>query len=333
MLAARLNVVDHRLQVVEVPTPEPGSGQVRIAVEAAGVCLSDVHLVQGLLTPMYLDGDVVTLGHEVAGTIDALGPGVTGWTEGQRVALQAGELSARQVLTRGVDYDGGWAEYALASVATLVPIPDSLPFEQAAIIPDAVSTPWGAVTGTGGVRPGEAVGVWGIGGLGAHAVQLLRMIGAAPIIAVDPIPAARDRALAYGADLALDAAEPELPVRVRSATGGHGLAAAFDFAGEEAVRSQAIQCLGLGGRLVLVGLGAEPMTIANPALISFMGQQIRGHYGSGPDDLAVLIGLVGHGRLDLAKSISDVLPLSEAVEAVDRLENKVGNPVRLVLKP
>lgn len=333
MLAARLNVVDHRLEVVEVPTPEPGPGQVRIAVKAAGVCLSDVHLVQGLLTPVYLDGDVVTLGHEVAGTIDALGPGVTGWTEGQRVALQAGELAVGRLLTRGVDYDGGWAEYALASAATLVPIPDSLPFEQAAIIPDAVSTPWGAVTGTGGVRPGEAAGVWGIGGLGTHAVQLLRMVGAAPIIAVDPIPAARDRALAYGADLALDPAELDLPAQVRSATGGRGLAAAFDFAGVEAVRSQAIQCLGLGGRLVLVGLGAEPMTIANPALISFLGQQIRGHYGSGPDDLAVLIGLVGHGRLDFAKSISDVLPLSQAAEAVDRLENKVGNPVRLVLKP
>ena len=333
MLAARLNVVEHRLEVVEVPTPEPGPGQVRIAVKAAGVCLSDVRLVQGLLTPMYLDGDVVTLGHEVAGVIDGLGPGVTGWAEGQRVTLQAGELAAAQVLTRGVDYDGGWAEYALANVATLVRIPDSLSFEQAAIIPDAVSTPWGAITGTGGVRPGEAAGVWGIGGLGAHAVQVLRMIGAAPIIAVDPIPAARERALAYGADLAVDAGDLDLPERVRSATGGRGLAAAFDFVGLEAVRSQAIQCLGLGGRLVLVGLGPEPMTVANPTLISFMGQQIRGHYGSGPDDLAVLVGLVGHGRLDFAKSISDVLPLSRAAEAVDRLEHKIGNPVRLVLTP
>ncbi|GAB3925734.1 alcohol dehydrogenase [Microlunatus endophyticus] len=333
MLAARLNVVDHRLDVAEVSIPEPGPGQVRIAVKAAGVCLSDVHLVQGLLNPMYLNGDVVTLGHEVAGTIDALGPGVTGWTEGQRVALQAGELSAAQVLTRGVDYDGGWAEYALATVATLVPIPDDLPFEQAAIIPDAVSTPWGAITGTGAVRAGEAVGVWGIGGLGAHAVQLLRMIGAAPIIAVDPNPAARERALDYGADLALDAADPDLPMAIRSATAGNGLAAAFDFAGIEAVRRQALPCLGPAGRLVLVGLGPEPMTIANPTLISFLGQQIRGHYGSGPDDLGVLVGLVTHGRLDFAKSISDVLPLSQAAEAVNRLEHKEGNPVRLVLRP
>lgn len=94
------------------------------------------------------------------------------------------------MLTRGVDYDGGWAEYALAREDTLVPVPDLLPFEQACIIPDAVSTPWAAVTDTARVRPAEAAGVWGVGGLGAHAVQLLLLVGAAPVIAVDPLPAA-----------------------------------------------------------------------------------------------------------------------------------------------
>lgn len=333
MLAARLHVADRRLVVEEVPTPEPGPGQVRIAVRAAGVCLSDVHLVQGLLTPMYLDGDVVTLGHEVAGTIDALGPDVHGWTNGQRVVLQAGELAAGRVLTRGVDYDGGWAEYALANIGTLVPIPDELPFEQAAIIPDAVSTPWAAITTTGQVRAGEPVGVWGLGGLGVHAVQLLRLVGAAPIIGIDPLPQARDRALSFGADLALDPAGTELPTRIRDATAGRGLAAAFDFAGVGAVREQAIQCLGAGGRLVLVGLTPEPLTITNSPMISFYQQQIRGHYGSGPEDVGVLVGLAGHGRLDFARSVSDVLPLAEAAQAVQRLERKEGNPVRLILRP
>jgi hypothetical protein len=89
-------------------------------------------------------------------------------------------------LTRRVDYDSGWAEYAIADHFTLVGVPDDLPLEQAAIIPDAVSTPWGAIVGTGDVRPTQAVGVWGLGGLGAHAVQLLRLVGAAPIVAVDP---------------------------------------------------------------------------------------------------------------------------------------------------
>lgn len=333
MLAARLNVKTRSLSLDEVPAPEPGPGQVRIAVAAAGVCLSDAHLIDGTLSPLFLAGDVVTLGHEVAGTVDALGPGVTGVAEGQRVLLQAGEERAGVVYTRGVDYDGGWAEHALAAVDTVVPIPDALPFEQAAILPDAVSTPWAAITATAAVRPAEAVGVWGAGGLGAHAVQLLRLVGAAPVIAVDPLPAARERALAFGADLALDAADDGLPQRVREATGGRGLAVAFDFAGVAAVREQAVGCLGAEGRLVLVGLTNKPLTITDGTAFSYFRQQVRGHYGSEPEHLTELVNLVAHRRVDFGRSITDVLPLDQAHEAVDRLNRKEGNPIRLVLRP
>ncbi len=186
MRAARLHLPDRSLVVEEVDRPVPGPGEVLVKVEAAGVCLSDVHLIDGTLSPMYLEGDAVTLGHEVAGTVAATGPDVTGWSPGARVVLQAGEERRGRTYTRGVDYDGGWAEYALATASTLVALPDTLSFEQAAIIPDAVSTPWAAVTATGDVRPAEAVGVWGAGGLGAHAVQLLRAVGAYPVVAVDP---------------------------------------------------------------------------------------------------------------------------------------------------
>lgn len=333
MLAARLNVRTRALAVEEVPTPEPGPGQVRIRVAAAGVCLSDVHLIDGSLSPLFLAGDSVTLGHEVAGTVDALGPGVATPTEGQRVLLQAGEEREGVVYTRGVDYDGGWAEYALATADTVVPLPDTLPFEQAAIIPDAVSTPWAAITTTAQVRPAEAVGVWGAGGLGAHAVQLLRLAGAAPVIAVDPLPAARERAVAFGADLALDPADPELPQRVRQANGGRGLAVAFDFAGVAAVREQAVACLDAHGRLVLVGLTNKPLTIANGTAFSYFQQQVRGHYGSEPQHLTELVNLVAHRRVDFSRSITDVLPLARAEEAVDRLIRKEGNPIRLVLRP
>ncbi|MBB5953703.1 D-arabinose 1-dehydrogenase-like Zn-dependent alcohol dehydrogenase [Saccharothrix tamanrassetensis] len=333
MLAVRLNVKTHSLSVDEVPTPEPGPGQVRIEVAAAGVCLSDVHLVDGSLSPLFLQGDTVTLGHEVSGTVEALGPGVTGVSEGQRVLLQAGEEREGVVFTRGVDYDGGWAQFALAAADTVVPIPDSLPFDQAAILPDAVSTPWAAITATAQVRAGEAVGVWGAGGLGAHAVQLLRLAGAAPIIAVDPLPAARERASEFGADLALDSADADLPRRVREANGGRGLAAAFDFAGVAAVREQAVGCLDVRGRLVLVGLTDKPLTITNGTAFSYFQQQVRGHYGSEPQHLTELVNLVAHRRIDFGRSITDVLPLDKAPEAVDRLIRKEGNPIRLVLRP
>ncbi|MBW3357007.1 zinc-binding dehydrogenase [Streptomyces microflavus] len=333
MRAARLHLPTRTLSVQEVAKPVPGPGEVLVKVGAAGVCLSDVHLVDGTLTPLYLEGDHVTLGHEVAGTVDTLGPGVDGWTAGQRVVLQAGERRGGRTLTRGVDYDGGWAEYALATATTLVALPASLSLDQAAIIPDAVSTPWAAVTGTGDVRPAQAVGVWGAGGLGAHAVQLLRAVGAYPVIAVDPAAAARDRALHFGADLALDSGDPLLRERVLGATGGAGLEAAFDFAGVPAVREQALSVLAPKGRLVLVGLSDQPLTLAHSTRFSYLQHRILGHYGSEEHHVAQLVRLAEGGRLDFSRSVTDVLPLEEVATAVRRMETKEGDPVRLILRP
>ncbi|MEV5504538.1 zinc-binding dehydrogenase [Nonomuraea fuscirosea] len=334
MLAARLHIPSREVRVAEVPVPEPGPGQVRVEVRAAGVCLSDVHLADGTLTPSLLKGETVTLGHEVAGVVDALGPGVADWAAGDRVVLQAGESDRfGTVYTRGVDYDGGYAQFALATTRTLVPIPGSLPFEQACVIPDAVSTPWAAITVTAGVRPGEAAAVWGVGGLGAHAVQLLRLVGAAPVIAIDPLPAARERALGLGADAALDPADPALRDTVGDLTGGLGLDAAFDFAGVGPVREQAMPLLGRGGRLVVVGLANEPLAVPNDVTLAYFGQSLRGSYGSAPEHVQQLVRLAVRGRLDLSGSISDVLPLAEAPAALDRLARKDGAPIRLVLRP
>ncbi|MGW2995125.1 zinc-binding dehydrogenase [Streptomyces sp. NPDC001193] len=333
MLAGRLTTGGGAFAVEEVPVPEPGPGQVLIRVRAAGVCLSDVHLIQGVLAPQPLTGDKVTLGHETAGEVKALGDGVTGFAEGDPVVLQAGELRDGTPCTRGVNIDGGWAEYAVAAAEAVVPLPPGIPFEQACIIPDAVSTPWAAITSGANVRPAEAVAVWGVGGLGAHAVQLLRMVGACPVIAVDPLAAARERALRLGADVALDPADPEFGDLLRAAAGAGGVAAAFDFAGVPAARDQALSALAEYGRLVLVGLTDQPFTIRNNLWFCRFRQQVLGHYGSRPEDLVDLVRLAGMHRLDLSGSVSAIHPLAEAAQAVDALERKEGNPIRLILRP
>ncbi|GAA2841972.1 zinc-binding dehydrogenase [Kitasatospora paracochleata] len=333
MRAVRLHFPTHTLTVDEVARPEPGRDQVLVRVAAAGVCLSDVHLIDGTLTPLNRASDTVILGHEVSGTVAELGPGVSGWQPGDRVVLQAVEKRDGATWTRGVNYDGGWAEYALARVEALCRVPESIALDQAAIIPDAVSTPWGAITTTGRVRPAEAVGVWGVGGLGAHAVQLLRAVGAYPVVAVDPVPAARERALAFGADLALDPADPELPALIAALTGRAGLAVAFDFAGVPAVREQALEVLAPRGRLVLVGLTDQPLTVIAGTRFTFLQQQILGHYASDETAVPQLLGLASGGRLDFSRSISDVLPLERAAEAVERLQKKQGAPIRLLLRP
>jgi threonine dehydrogenase-like Zn-dependent dehydrogenase len=332
MLAARLDPATRRFAVDVVPTPEPAGDEVRIAVRAAGVCLSDLHLIDGSLP---LTGGAVTLGHEVAGVVEAVDADVPSTVAiGQRVLLLAGQtcgqcshclmrrLPCRQPRTRGVHYDGGWADCALARYDTIVPIPDNLPFDQAAIIPDAVSTPYAAIVANAGVRPAQSAGI-----------QLLRLIGAVPVIAVDPLPAARQRALAYGADLAFDPTAPDCIEQIRAATDGQGLDFAFDFAGVPAVREQAEAALGSGGALVLVGLSLDPITITNSVPFSARQHRLLGHYGSGRPHVEQLVALARHGRLDLAKSISGHLPLADAPDAVRQLAEKTNDPIRLILVP
>ncbi len=327
MKAGRITISTRKFAVTEIPTPNAGPGQVRIKVGAAGVCLSDVHLLDSTLSPGYLTGDEVTLGHEVAGTIDQLGEGVHTYQIGDRVLVIAGERNEKnQITTLGFDYDGGYAEYVVTKAALIVKIPDDLPFEEAAIIPDAVSTPWAAISSTAKMQPGESAAVFGVGGLGIHAVQLLKMLGCSKVIAIDPRPDARAKALKIGADFAFDPSDEELKKH-------RGLNAAFDFAGVTPVRKQALSLLGEQGRLVIVGIANEPITIPNDMAFTYMRTQILGHYGSEPVHTKELVEFVRQGKLNLRGSISEVLPLDQAALALEKLEKKIGNPIRIVLKP
>src|SRR4029077_7009105 len=123
----------------------------------------------------------------------------------------------------GIRLRRGWAEYTVAQAVGLTRVPDNVPLEQAAILADAVSTPFGAVVRTGQVGIGESVGVWGVGGVGTHIVQLARLVGAVPVIAIDIKPAVLDRALELGADHALDAGDPGLRDKLEEITGGRML--------------------------------------------------------------------------------------------------------------
>ena len=327
MRAGRITVSTRAFNVVDVPTPDAGSGQVRIKVAAAGVCLSDVHFLEGILSPGYLVGDHVTLGHEVAGVVDQVGAGVAGVAVGDRVVVIAGERNAAlHITTMGFDYDGGWAEYVVTKAELVAKIPDSLPFEQAAIIPDAVSTPWAAISATGKVQAGETAVVFGVGGLGIHAVQLLKIVGCSKVIAIDPREDARANALARGADFAFAPDDVEIKKH-------RGLNVAFDFAGVTPVRKQALSLLGEQGRLVIVGIANEPIVIPNDMAFTYMRTQIMGHYGSEAHHVRELIDFAGDGRLDLSHSVTQVLALEQAGQALDTLANKVGNPIRIVLKP
>jgi D-arabinose 1-dehydrogenase-like Zn-dependent alcohol dehydrogenase len=334
-----------KLSVESMPLPEPGPDEVRVRVAACGICLSDVHPLDGTL-PAQLPR--VIPGHESSGVIDSVGEQVPEhWRAGRRVLMAGGKPCGAcrscvvgdaperclDVQVMGFGYDGAWAEYTVVPWQTLVEVPDHVPLHQAAILADAVATPYAALTERAAVRPAESVGLWGIGGLGVHAVQIARIVGAAPIIALDPSPVARARALQFGADHALDPADEAVAEDVWRLTNGRGLDVAFDLFGANRILQQADACLGRGGRMVIVGLSAEDITLGTNATFGVMSHALLGHLGYRKDHLLALIRLVASGRLDVSRSISEVLALEDVGHGVDRLASKDGDPIRLVIAP
>ncbi|QNI05163.1 alcohol dehydrogenase catalytic domain-containing protein [Mycobacterium kubicae] len=343
MRAERFYADTKSVVLEDVPVPEPGPGEVLVKVAFCGICHSDLSLINGTFpaqTP------VVTQGHEASGTIAKLGPGVTGWQEGDRVVVAAGRPCQRCPNCRRGDvvnclriqlmafaYDGAWAEYTVAQAAGLTRVPDNVPLEQAAILADAVSTPFGAVVRTGKVAIGESVGVWGVGGVGTHIVQLSRLVGAVPVIAVDINPAVLDRALEIGADYAFNSREDGLSDKIAEVIGGRRLDVAFDAVGLKSTFEQGLECLTPGGRLVGVGMSAESPTVGPTALFGLMRKQVLGHLGYQNVDIETLAKLVSYGRLDLSRSISDVVSLEELPSGIEKLERQEGNPIRILVKP
>jgi threonine dehydrogenase-like Zn-dependent dehydrogenase len=221
----------------------------------------------------------------------------------------------------------------VAQAVGLTRVPDNVPLEQAAILTDAVSTPYGAVVRTGQVAVGESVVVWGVGGLGTHTVQLARLVGAVPVIAVDINPVVLDRALELGADHAFDSRDERLPDKIAEVTEGRKLDVAFDAVGVKATFEQALDCLTPGGRLVGVGMSAEAPTIGPTAMFGLTRKQVLGHLGYQNADIATLAKLVSLGRLDLSRSISEIVSLEDVASGIEKLERQDGDPIRILVKP
>lgn len=342
MLAARFYAPDRPLAVEPCPVPVPGPGDVLVRVRACGVCGSDVHMRHGRVP---VRTKPIILGHEIAGTVAACGDASAPWREGDPVIVRAGRAcgtcpqcrSGRDNLcphqrVLGMDEDGGFAQYVRASSACLLPLPDGVPFEIAAILSDAVATPYHALVGRAALRPGECVAVFGCGGLGVHAVQLARALGAGVVIAVDIRAGPLKRAQALGADHVVDAGQEEPNKAIRRIL-GEGVDLALECVGRADTIAQAVKSLRPGGRAVVVGIGNEPVSLPPPALFAWKEHALLGSFGSTRSDLDAVIDLVRSGRLDVSRSISARLPLPDAERALEMLESGEGDPVRIALVP
>lgn len=342
MRAARFEGVGRPLTVREVALPRPARDEVLVRVAATGLCGSDVHVaVEGITPTPFLP---ITLGHEIAGTVAAVGTEVADWAVDDRVCVFPltydgtcsaclaghGEICAgRQVL--GIHADGGLAEYVTVPARNLCAVPGPVPPELAAVCTDAVITPFHALADVAGLRPGESIAVIGVGGLGLHAVQIARLAGAFPVIAVDTRRSQLERAARSGADVTIDASRDPVVDAVREATAGLGVDVAAEFVGRQDTIAQAVECLRTGGRAVVVGLGADPITVLPPTLFVRKQVQLLGSYGGTIATLRRVLPLVASGRLDLSGSISHTFSLDEADTALRTLHEGIGEPQRVVV--
>ncbi len=334
------------LRIEDVPAPDPAPGEALVKVKACGICASDLHIFAGEIRGFAMPKPLIP-GHEASGVIVALGAGVRDWKVGDRVvATVPGKTCGECARCRksdfenclvprivGVDYHGAFAEYLAYPTHSLVRLPDAIPFEQGAILADAVGTPFHAVVVRGALRAGERVALFGVGGLGTHAVQIARLAGAGQLIAVDVLPGALARAKALGADHVIDARHEDPPERIRQLTGGEGVDLAIELVGRNVTIAQAVASLARGGRAVLVGVGAEPIQVLPSALFNVYGYAMLGSLGYRRDDVTRLVRLVSSGKLDLSRSISARLPLAQINEGVRQLADKTGDPVRIMVCP
>ncbi|EIV93647.1 NAD(P)-dependent alcohol dehydrogenase [Frankia sp. QA3] len=333
MRALRITRHQSAPELVEVPDPVPGPGQVRLRVAAAGACHSDLHLME--MPPEQLAGQGLrlpfTLGHESAGWVDAVGPGVGAVRVGDACAVygpwgcghcRSCARGAEQYCEvthgaggPGLGGDGGMAEYLLVDdVRHLVPLGDLDPVA-AAPLTDAGLTPYHAIRkALPLLGPGSTAVVIGAGGLGHLGIQILRAITPARVVAVDVAPAKLAQALDLGAHAAVPAGkDAAAAIRVETA-GGRGAQAVFDMVGSAATMATAAAAVGVEGRLTVVGLG---------------GGALPFRLGAVPFDVDVSLPYWGtHGELfevlDLARAgliraHVETVPLAGMPAAYDRL--------------
>ncbi|MCW5633467.1 MAG: alcohol dehydrogenase catalytic domain-containing protein [Rubrivivax sp.] len=310
--------------------PVPREGEVLVRLRACGVCYHDVMARQGHFPRTTLPG---VIGHEMAGEVAALGSRSAAFAVGERVAVLMKDhcghcaqcIRARDHLCEkgaglyGEEVPGGYAELVCVAERALVRVPDGVSFEQAAVVPCALGTAYHGLERVAAVRPGEAVLVTGAsGGVGIHAVQVARMLGARTI-AVTTSAAKRAFLLEHGADDVIVSPELDFAAEARRLTGGAGVDVVFNIVGQMAWAA-ALKGMAVGARHVFVGnLNAAPVSL-RPAHAILKEMAFLGTDGVMRAEVQTLLELVRLGRLKPV--VGGSLPLAQAAQAHRAMESR-----------
>jgi S-(hydroxymethyl)glutathione dehydrogenase / alcohol dehydrogenase len=350
------------LVIEDIDIDDPKADEVQVQIAATAICHSDVHLVRGEWGNWSTQPPVVA-GHEAAGTIVKVGPGVTRVQPGDPVVVTlqrfcgtcffctigtpylcegklqfalASESRLRnkrgQAIAHGVS-TAAFAERAVVHHTQVVKLPPDMPLDRACLLACGVITGFGAVTNTAVVETGSSVAVIGTGGVGLNSVQGAALSGANPIIAIDILDAKLDAARHFGATHGINARGGDVRAQVRALTDGRGADYVFVTIGSEQAVSQGLQLLRRQGKLVLVGMPREgacaPLPIGD---FVYDGQSIIGsNLGSAriAVDIPRLVALYQGGRLKLDELITARYPLEGINDAIERMER--GEALRNVI--
>ncbi len=340
MKAIRLVEIGKPLQEQEVPVPVVREKDVLVRIRAAGICHSDVHYRAGK-SPVY--PLPMTLGHEIAGTVEAVGTGVTRLAPGDRVCLHyliscgdcyfcstGNEQFCEQGKMLGHYRDGGYAEYIAVPERIALRLPDEIPYEAGATLMCASATSLHALRKSR-LRAGERAAVFGSGGLGMSAIQLARAFGALDVFAVDINPRKLKQAEKYGA-IPVNAAEGDPANEIRRLTGGRGVDVAFEMIGLPQTMRAALRTLAVFGRAVIVGISDRPLKIDTYRELLGPETELIGSNDHLLQELPLLIELARRGALDLSEIVTRRVPLqAQAINgALDDLEG-YGDEIRTVI--
>ena len=310
------------LEIVEREIPAPGAGSVRIKIQACGVCHSDAMTKEGTWPGIQYPR---VLGHEVAGVVDAIGTGVTGWTLGQRVGVgwhgghcgycdscRRGDFVTCQVAPQipGIAYDGGYAEYMIAPAGALASIPEGLSAVEAGPLMCAGVTTFNSLRNSG-ARPGDLVAVLGIGGLGHLGVQFAAKMGFRTVA----IARGMDKetlAKKLGASFYIDSKTQDPSAELQK-LGGAKVILATVTSGD--AMSAILGGLGVNGKLVILGAAAEPMQVPGIPLILGRRSIVGWPSGSSIDSEDTL----SFSLLTGVRAMNEIYPLERAAEAYEQM--------------
>ncbi|MBA2281159.1 MAG: Zn-dependent alcohol dehydrogenase [Actinomycetota bacterium] len=357
MRAAVLNAYEQPLEIEELTSPDLGPNDVRMRIDASGVCHSDLTVQKGGV-PF---PPPIILGHEGAGTILEVGDAVSRVKVGDKVICSfvpacgncwyclhdqsnLCEMSGETMfVVRGLRADGSgvlgmtglgtFTDEMVTHEAMVVKVETDLPAEQLALIGCGVTTGVGAALNTAKVQPGSSVAVIGCGGVGQAVIQGARIAGAGRIFAIDPVEMKRKSAEALGATDLIDPSAGDPIAQVQAATGGRGADYAFEVIGLPETILQAYGTARRGGTVVIVGMNRFDATVTFPAFGLFADEKrtLGCMYGSAQvrRDFPRFVGLVETGRLDVGAMVSSRISLDQVNDAFRAME--AGEVIRSVI--